>query len=469
MPFAARLGDPIGHDFDFAALGAKLGAVFGAVLGAVAASEVATRGSVIVTGLGFVVGGPIGGHLAGRASAWVSKHLIDEARQAGAWAGEKLGRRIGAWLGEHLGSFKVTTGAILVGDFTVLIEFLPAARACVDFAGCSHHPTTIPPAIIQGSESVKIGRNPAARVGDTGACAFEILSGARTVRIGGASHLCECAALWKKYRDEAEAIISPYDSDPRARNQAISAAYADLFLNNHDFVWAGLAAYASKQVGCAMDSARHAIDVGGALMKAGLPVALVSPAVGVGMGGYGGGAAGAAAYTLDMLGKGNRDLFMDVYPIHRFYQEEGFARMKACAGTRSPPLEPEALAGFEALTRGDRQESLKQIAVHEQLNILQPLIYDDYLMRRILVANETGIPLTSPAKLVLGSGCEEGPTTRFSQGWFNDSSQGAVPELYDQSERMNWILTEAAPMYEKIVGSDKHLEDLKEIQRQAPP
>ncbi len=466
MPLAARLGDEVGHEFDFAALGAKLGGMFGAVLGAAAAAQVAAPASILVTGAGLVFGGPIGGFLAGRAATKVSKLVIDEARQAGEWLGEKLGRKISAWLAERLGaSFKVTTGAILVGDFTVLIEFLPAARACVDFAACSRHPTTIPPAIIQGSETVKIGRHPAARVGDTGACTFEILSGARHVQIGGAKHLCDCAALWKKYRDEAEAIVAPHDDDPRARNRAISAAYADLYLKNPDFVWAGLAAYASKQVGCAMDSATHAINVGGKL----LPGVALLPPVGPGIAAYGGGAAGAAAYTRDMLGKGNRELFMDIHPIHRFYQEEGFERMKACAGARTPPLEPEALAGFEALTRGDHKESLKQIAFHEQLNILQPLIYDDYLMQRILVANETGIPLTSPAKLVLGSGCESGPTSSFSEGGFNKGSQGRVPELYDASERMNWILQGAAPMYEEIEGSEKHLEDLDQIKRQAPP
>lgn len=471
MPLAARFGDPVGHDFDFAGAGAAVGAMLGAALGAAFATGVAAHGSILVTAAGAVFGGPLGGVLAGHAAAKVSERVIDEGRQAGAWLGEKLGRRMGAWLGERLGiSFKVTTGAIVVGDFTVLIELLPAARACVDFAACSKHPTAIPPAILEGSDTVEIGRHPAARVGDSGACDFGILSGARTVQIGGTAHLCDCAALWKKYRDEAEAIVAPHDHDPRARNRAISAAYAGLFLSNQDFVWAGLAAYASKQVGCAMDSASHAIDVGGKLAGASVPAAMVSPVAGLGMAGYGGGAAGAAAYTRDMLGKGNRDLFMDIYPIHRFYQEEGFARMKACAGARRPPLEPEALAGFEALARGDRHEHLEQIAYHEQLNILQPLIYDDYLMQKILVANETGAPLTSPAKLVLASGCDDGPTTRFSKGWFNSrSSQGMVPELYDASERMNWILQDAAPMYEKIVGSDAHLEDLRQIQGQAPP
>lgn len=470
MPLAARLGDQIGHDFDSAAAGGKLGALLGAALGAVAVTPVAIHSSFIVAGLGFVAGGPIGAAAAGYAATRVSLRVIDEARQAGAWLGGKLGRKLGEWCGEVLGiAFKVSTGAISVGDFTVLIEMMPAARSCVDLGACSWHPTTIPPAIIQGSETVKIGRHPAARIGDTGACNFEILSGARDVYIGGAPQLCDCAALWKKYRDEAEAIIGPHDHDPRARNRAISAAYADLYLRNRDFVWAGLAAYASKQVGCAMDTATHAMAVGRNLVDKGSRAAVLSLPVGAGMVTAGAGAEGAAAYTLDMLSKGNRELFLDIHPIHRFYEVEGFARMKQCASARTPPLEPEALAGFEALTRGDTDESLKQIAFHEQLNILQPLIYDDYLMQKILIANETGAPLTSPAKLVFGSGCDSGPTTRFSHGWFNEGIQGRVPELYDASERMNWILKEAAPMYEDIRGSEKHLDDLLEIQRQRPP
>ncbi len=63
----------------------------------------------------------------------------------------------------------------------------------------------------------------------------------------------EC--LWHIYQKEAEEIVAPGGvliADPIARNRAINAAYARLWLADPRFQWAGLAAFASKQVGCGM-------------------------------------------------------------------------------------------------------------------------------------------------------------------------------------------------------------------------
>ena len=46
-------------------------------------------------------------------------------------------------------------------------------------------------------------------------------------------------------------------ADPTERNRAINAAYARLWLHDERFQWAGLAAFASKQVGCGL---LHAAD-----------------------------------------------------------------------------------------------------------------------------------------------------------------------------------------------------------------
>lgn len=69
---------------------------------------------------------------------------------------------------------------------------------------------------------------------------------------------CEC--IWRSYQREAEDIVAPGGTliaDPKARNRAINAAYARLWLHDHRFQWAGLAAFASKQVGCGL---LHAAD-----------------------------------------------------------------------------------------------------------------------------------------------------------------------------------------------------------------
>ncbi len=142
--------------------------------------------------------------------------------------------------------------------------------------------------------------------------------------------------------------------------------------------------------------------------------------------------------------------------------------MAECAGERVPPVSPEAMKGFKALDdykrTGDKKylrESLDNIAKHEQINILQPAIYDDWRVRRMLRINETGIPLiTSPAVLVLGPGCKARKGDVVST--FDD---GKRTKLYDIPERMDWI-AKTADGYMKDEGSARMKDDLGEIERE---
>ncbi|GJM63446.1 PAAR domain-containing protein [Persicobacter diffluens] len=71
-------------------------------------------------------------------------------------------------------------GPISMGEPTVLIEGMPAARAG-DMAICVGPPDTI----AMGSGTVLIGGKPAARMGDSTAHGGTIAAGAPTVMIGG--------------------------------------------------------------------------------------------------------------------------------------------------------------------------------------------------------------------------------------------------------------------------------------------
>jgi uncharacterized Zn-binding protein involved in type VI secretion len=73
-----------------------------------------------------------------------------------------------------------TGGPILVGDATVLIEYMPAARMG-DTATCLGPPDMI----ATGSVSCLIGGMSAARVGDTTAHGGVIVTGCTSVDIGG--------------------------------------------------------------------------------------------------------------------------------------------------------------------------------------------------------------------------------------------------------------------------------------------
>jgi uncharacterized Zn-binding protein involved in type VI secretion len=363
-------------------------------------------------------------------------------------------------------------GLITTGCPTVVINgsALLAARvgdklACPSFDGKQHKGGII---VLPGCTSVVVGGMPAARVGDYTLCLGPGADdGGGAGGGGGASEReadAECVDLWDKYQEEAENLIrKPIDDDHRERNKVISAAYADLCLQNPEFQWAGLAAYASKQVGCAMD---HATKVRNVALGAG---ALGAPAVVPIVGGAGSAAIGQ--YTYDMLGVGNRNLFVDIYPMHRFYQDHGFAKMAKCAGERKPPIPAQALDGFRALERykqtGDKtflEQSVKSLAFHEQVNILQRDIYNDAAFQKILRVNETKMlqPATLPADVVLGSGCDD-PTGGKQTHTFGEKGR---TKLYDVSERMEWIVKDIATDYATFAGSKRHTDDLEEIRRQ---
>lgn len=312
--------------------------------------------------------------------------------------------------------------------------------------------------ILTGSGTVKIGGQWAARLDDSTLCDGPGAGGGGGGG-GGAGGSggpeepeSECAKLWKKYENEANALIAPGDDDHRKRNKIISAAYADLYLGNPDLQWAGLAAYASKQVGCAMD---HALKIA--------PEPMHPPP-------YRGDEAmqAAARYTYDKLGEGNRALFLDIYPTHRFFQEHGFAKLAQCGGERRPPLPAQAVDGFRALDlyrrTGDKKylrQHVASVAWHEQVNVLQRDIYNDPAMQGILRLNEVA-PTSlgaSPASVVMGSGCTD-PTGGKQTLVFGDKGR---TRIYDVHERMDWILGDVAGYYQGIVGTPQHSKDLREI------
>lgn len=314
--------------------------------------------------------------------------------------------------------------------------------------------------LLPGFPEVLIGGLPAARKGDATLCLgpASTLGGDGDGDGGGsAGGDSECAKLWKKYQDEAKDIIKPAGDDHRRRNKIISGAYADLYLHDRSLVWAGLGGYASKQVGCAMDHAQNVSEAatpnGGGVRS---PMAKVM-----------------ADYTYEKLGEGNRDLFLDIYPVHRFFQEQGYAKMAKCAAERVPPLPAQLLDGFRALDQykktgdpKDLSQHLTSIAQHEQINILQSGVYNDWKMQKILRANE-GVgghytPLQMPAASVLGTECTPGAGDLYSR--FNN---GKRSDLYSVPQRMDWILNDIGkPYMNNVQGTPKMNNDMEAIRRQ---
>lgn len=363
------------------------------------------------------------------------------------------------------------TGLLTTGCPTVVINggSLLAARVsdllrCPSTDGKPHTGGVVQPG---GCPTVIIGGLPAARRGDATLCVGPGADDGSGVGGGGGGSAqdakADCIKLWKDYQEEARTLIEPAGEDHRERNTIISAAYADLCLKNPEFRWAGLAAYASKQVGCAMDYALKMRAIGGSAGAAGAGTMAVPVLVG------GAAVSASAHYTYEMLGTGNRNLFLDIYPMHRFFQDHGYEKLSKCAGERMPPIPLQALDGFRALDlhkkTGDKKylnQSVESLAWHEQVNVLQRDIYNDWTMRKILRANETGMWGTMPADVVMDSGCTDTTGGKHTHT-FGDKGRR---ELYDVSERMDWIVNDIARDYATFAGSQRHIDDLEAIRRQ---
>jgi hypothetical protein len=264
-----------------------------------------------------------------------------------------------------------------------------------------------------------------------------------------------CPSVWLRCQEEAQNWISDCEGElmqtrPELINARINAAYAYLWLTDHRFQWAGLAAFASKQVGCGLLHSAQMVT----RAKAG-DAGPLDRAAGVG-----------AEYMHRQLAIANRSLFLDIYPLHRFYTLRGIDGIRACLDERQlirdkvkwevkeklpfgVPFK-EIKAGFEAIERGDLMESVRQLARHEQINVLQKVLYDDSRTRALLDGNQAAWVVGFPSgfyeevQLTLAAQCW--PLSTFSR-LFNKS---LTVKLYDQDDRMAFV-DKAAEDFDKLL------------------
>lgn len=320
-----------------------------------------------------------------------------------------------------------------------------------------------------------------------------------------------CACLWRIYQREAEEIVAPDGvliADPVERNRVINAAYARLWMHDPRFQWAGLAAFASKQVGCGMLHAADSIELirkeretrermrdsrrqyglftpdrmseqadelrdykeadarnpvpSVDFRSAGEDLSLVQQQF---------------RHVHDMLALGNTALFLDIFPLHEFYAKRGLKELKKCLRAREGiyghpkfpvfwpveqkrlrfgQLQQEILYAFEAIDAGDIAQSVVYLAWHEQRNILQPAIYEDPQMVVLLRANHasyvTGFPsgVAQAIELTLTSQCqrvEDGRTIGFSSN--------PLADLSDINQRMPFVLRAAASFDDMLNDSNR--------------
>jgi hypothetical protein len=264
-----------------------------------------------------------------------------------------------------------------------------------------------------------------------------------------------CAGVWLRCQQEAERWISDCDGEilqtrPELMNARINAAYAYLWLTDRRFQWAGLAAFASKQVGCGLLHSAEMVRKGDGSWNP------IDRAAGL-----------LAGRMRQRLAVCSRSLFLEIYALHRFYTLRGISGIRKCIDERQlirdkviwemkdqlpfgMPFK-EIRAGFEAIERGDIAESVRQLVWHEQVNVLQTILYNDVETRALLDANQAAWVTELPSsgyyqevQLTLSAQCrpKRGVTT-----WFGKS---LAAKLYDQNDRMKFVY-QAVEAFGKLV------------------
>ncbi|GAB3629183.1 hypothetical protein PTE30175_05052 [Pandoraea terrae] len=333
-----------------------------------------------------------------------------------------------------------------------------------------------------------------------------------------------CACIWREYQKQAEEIVAPGGKlivDPIARNRAINAAYAKLWLLDGRFQWAGLAAFASKQVGCGLLHASESIEKMQAeheafervmntakprwsfrnwfriskldeqaerdykearrnnpvpsadIRRAGKSLSVVQRQF---------------HHVYEMLAMGNTTLFLDVFPLHQFYWKRGLKELEACLQSREkltddprfPILWPagrklnfgtahaEILKAFEAIDKWQTAKSVEHLAFHEQRNILQPTMYDDprfvALLRSNHVSYVTAFPtgVAEAIELTLTSQC-----SRVDDGRTIGFGDNPIANLADIDQRMPFVL-KAAERFDHMLNTEHRAalqQSIREISR----
>lgn len=326
-----------------------------------------------------------------------------------------------------------------------------------------------------------------------------------------------CEGLWRVYQREAEEIVAPGGvliADPIERNRVINAAYARLWLHDPRFQWAGLAAFASKQVGCGLLHAAESIENIEADYEARkrlrnsrlapdlfssegiseqvrlmreqqtaddnnpMPVDLRIKGEVQSLGQQ------QFQHVFDMMALGNTTLFLDIFLLHAFYKKRGLKELEICLKNRVkifghpefPVLWPIGqkklrfglghdviLRAFTAIETGNIAESVKLLADHEQRNILQPAIYDNERLVLLLRSNQFAFVTDFPSgiaqaiELTLTSQCKsvsDGRTIGFSTEAFAD--------LSDINQRMVFVL-KAASRFEQMLHDSNRDELVRSI------
>jgi hypothetical protein len=293
---------------------------------------------------------------------------------------------------------------------------------------------------------------------------------AATVERAIASYQLTAEHLWMTFQKEAEDLIKvngQFIKDDTERNRRINAAYAKLWLADNRFQWAGLAAFASKQVGCGLLHARKLAERNEDELKAAMNWAGSSTEA-AGMSAVPTMIRNGADYMHERLGFGNMHLFLDIYPLHRFYMERGAKEFQAYLPNRQAISEKvewkarnrlkfgrpfnEIRTGFDWIKEGDLTKSVNDLARHEQVNILQAILYNDPQMQDALAKNQFAWAIGFPSGVYMEIQLTLSAQCKAKDGWTSFFSNARSAKLWVAEERMVFV-KRAANSFDELLKS----------------
>jgi hypothetical protein len=293
---------------------------------------------------------------------------------------------------------------------------------------------------------------------------------AATLEKGIGVHLLTAEHLWTTFQKEAEDVIKvngEFIKDDTERNRRINAAYAKLWLADNRFQWAGLAAFASKQVGCGLLHARQLSEKNKDELKAVVNWAGSSTEA-AGMSAVPTIIRNGADYMHERLGFGNMHLFLDIYPLHRFYMERGLKEFQSSLGKRQNIGErvewkakqflqfgrpfPAIIDGIRQIEAGNAAESVKHLAWHEQVNVLQAIMYNDRDMQAALARNQFAWAIGFPSGVYMEIQLTLSAQCKAKDGWTSYFPRLKDAKLWVADERMKFVY-KAADRFDELLRS----------------
>lgn len=181
-----------------------------------------------------------------------------------------------------------------------------------------------------------------------------------------------CDRVWQEAESLRDAVN--VEDDPQKRNVVISAKYAQIYQAHPELYWAGTAAFASKQVGCGMAEAKRVGGGAGQIAAAIIAFPIFGPS-GVPLGDELGEDA-----ALHFLGKGNKDVFHEIYPVLLLYsafKECGWGDANVLLDClRDKGVHEDLVDAMALIIGGDAANGALMMLYHEQAATLQTTAYD---------------------------------------------------------------------------------------------